>query len=101
MGHERWDCVTQFRELEDLLKKITTAGDDLKRTLSEAHGARRDLAREMRANKDLIANTMTEEVARVVGELADETRAELHEAVEKVITRIEADWRDKLGLDPR
>lgn len=92
--------MTQFRELEELLKKITEAGDELKATLSQAHGARRDLLREIKTNKDLIVNTITEEVARTVAQLGDEARSELHEAVQKVISGIEADWREKLGLAP-
>jgi hypothetical protein len=93
--------VTQFKELEDLLKRITEAGDELKTTLSQAHAARRDLTREVKANKELIVNTVVEEVARAVGQLVEEARTELHEAVQRVITGIEADWREKLGLDPR
>lgn len=92
--------MTQFKELEDLLKKIAAAGNELKTTLSEAHATKKDFTAELKKHKDLVVNTVVEEVARTVAQLAEETRAELHAGVERVIAGIEADWREKLGLDP-
>ena len=93
--------MTQFKELEDLLKKITDGGDELKSLLGQAHGVMRDFKREIKASKDLILNTVAEEVGKMVGELADETRADMHATVDRVITSIETEWREKLGLDPK
>ena len=87
---------------QDILKalgQLNEATAELRRTIKEAHAARKDLHAEVRAQRDAITKAIEEATARQVGVISEEVREAMRTAVLETMSRFEADWRTKLGID--
>lgn len=85
-------------EIEQLLAKMVEARDELRETIGQAHAARKDLLHTIKTEIDTLRQIITDEVHSAVGALGEVAAEEMATSITKVINRIEADWRDKLGL---
>lgn len=85
-------------EMERILQSAVDATRELRQATSEAHSARKDLIAEAKKRRDEITALIVREVTDQVGELTAAAEQEMRAEVTKVIARIEADWREKLGL---
>lgn len=90
--------MTTLRDTEAALLRLNEALAELRQTVSEAHAARKDLTNEVRKRRQEVADALADEVARQVGEATRAVLAEMREAAGAVISRLERDWRQKLGL---
>ena len=87
---------------QDILKALGQLQDataELRHAIKEAHTARKDLLAAVKQQKDTITKAIDEEVTRQVGELSEEVRQAMRTAVLETMSRFEADWRTKLGLN--
>jgi hypothetical protein len=87
------------QEILKALGQLNDATAELRRTIKDAHAARKDLHASVREQRDAISRAIEEETARQVGLLSDEVREAMRTAVLKTMNDFEADWRTKLGLD--
>lgn len=85
-------------EMEELLAKMVTARDELRETIGMAHAARKDLLGTIKTETDTLRSLIAETVTAAVEVLGDAAAERMRDQVIEVITRIERDWREKLGL---
>jgi len=86
------------QEILKALGQLQEATAEARRTIKEAHVARKDLLAAVKEQRDAITRAIDEEVGRRVAEISDETRDQMRQAVVDTMARFEADWRAKLGL---
>lgn len=84
---------------EDVLKKLTIATEEARATIREVHEARSAALDVVKKQRQQIADTIVKEIADQVEQLGTAAYAEMRARIDQVITRIETDWRAKLGLD--
>jgi hypothetical protein len=87
---------------QDILKalaQLNEATAELRQTIKLAHAARKDLSATIKDQRDAISKAIEEETERQVGVLSDEVREAMKTAVTETMSRFEADWRLKLGLN--
>jgi hypothetical protein len=87
------------QEILKALSQLNEATAELRQTIKQAHAARKDLHAAVREQRDAISRAIEEETARQVGVLSEEVRDAMKAAVLETMSRFEADWRVKLGLN--
>src|SRR5438270_12759459 len=86
---------------QEILKALAQANDatiELRRTVKDAHAARKDLTATVKEHRDAVNRAIEEEVARQVSAVTEQVREEMRAAVTETMARFEADWRAKVGL---
>lgn len=85
-------------EILQMMEKLGEAVIEARQTIAEAHSARKELVHAIKDAKREIAAEITQQVTEVVQELGTAAQEEMRTTVGTTISRLEADWRAKLGL---
>jgi len=87
------------QEIQRTLEAIGTAITEARQATAEAHSARKELIHAVKDAKREIAAELTTQVTAVVEEMGAAAQEEMRTSVSNVISRLEADWRIRLGLE--